>query len=207
MCWVWARAGFTDTLPPLGDGHLNKSLQCSEVSANWASVMGGAPGGQSSSFFLGKGSRQRRLRPVGSGLLPELSLKARAVFIRQARLRLLWRWQQPLETQRYVVSRATSLQVLGTGPGRGRRDTTWGGRRGGDMLQPADPWRPLGVTLTALWLLVPRWLSKAGPRPSAGGWGRWGRLPAVCLLPAGYPTIICWFELYPPKWHCLRSYW
>lgn len=51
------------------------------------------------------------------------------------------------------------------------------------MLQRSDPQGLSALTLTALWLLVPRWLSKAGPRPSAGLGRGWGPLPAVCLPP------------------------
>lgn len=84
--------------PPQGEegvGHLNKSLQCSEVSANRASVTGGGapgappgapgterepPGQRSGSFLPAKGSRRIReektARSAKKGLPPEPQLKA-----------------------------------------------------------------------------------------------------------------------------------
>lgn len=164
-------------------------MQCSEVSANRASVTGGAPRDRAahSSWERGVGSEKstpEKTAPKGC------YLSRRAVFIRQAPPRLLWGWQQPLGTRRCVSRKP-------------RVHESWepaGGRGGGPPLGAAGEvvtccsqviskasWRSHSLRRGSS---VPRWLSKAGPRPSAGLGVGWGPLPAVCLppLPATPPS-------------------
>lgn len=159
MCWVWAGAGFTDTLPSSGGvGHLNESLQCSEVSANRASVTGGAPWDRAAHSSWERGVRSEKTTPAKT--TPKgcyLSRVLKRGFIRQAPPEAPLGWQQPLETRGYVsrkpqVHKSWELAV----GGEGRRDSTWGGRRGGDMLQRSDLQGLSALTLAALWLLRPQ---------------------------------------------------
>jgi len=159
MCWVWAGAGFTDTLPSSGGvGHLNESLQCSEVSANRASVTGGAPWDRAAHSSWERGVRSEKTTPAKT--TPKgcyLSRVLKRGFIRQAPPEAPLGWQQPLETRGYVsrkpqVHKSWELAVVG----EGRRDSTWGGRRGGDMLQRSDLQGLSALTLAALWLLRPQ---------------------------------------------------
>ena len=210
MCWVWAGAGFTDTRPSSGGvGHLNKSLQCSEVSANRASVTGGAPGDRAAHSSWERGVRSEKTTPAKTtpkGCHLSRVLKRGLCSLGRRPWRLLWGWQQPLETA-LCVPEATSPQVLGTGRGRG------GGTPlgvGGEVVTCCSEVISKASRRSHSLLCgssVPRWLSKAGPRPSAGLGGGVGAAPcSLSPSPAGYPTIICWFELYPPKWHCLLTH-
>lgn len=191
MCWVWAGAGFTDTRPSSGGvGHLNKSLQCSEVSANRASVTGGAPGDRAAHSSWERGVRSEKTTPAKTtpkGCHLSRVLKRGLCSLGRRPWRLLWGWQQPLETA-LCVPEATSPQVLGTGRGEGRRDSTWGGRRGGDMLQRSDLQGLSALTLAALWLLRPQMALQGWPASIcwAGGWGGGRSLQSVslpCWLP------------------------
>lgn len=189
-----------------GVGHLNKSLQCSEVSANRASVTGGAPGDRAahSSWERGVGSEKSTPeKTVPRGCY----LSRRAVFIRRAPPEAPLGVAAAVGNTALCVPEATSPRVLGTGRGEGRRDSTWGGRRGGDMLQPSDLQGLSALTLAALWLLRPQMALQGWPASICRAGGGVGAAPcSLSPSPAGDPTIICWFELYPPKWHCLLAH-
>lgn len=141
------------------------------------------PPGQKGSSFLGKGSRVRE--DYTEGLLLEPRLKGRAAFVRQ---------EPPVEAPPGVaaavlgkaarcVPEATSPQVLGTGRGGG---TPLGA--GGEVVTCCSKVISRASLLSHSPLCgpsVPRWLSRAGPSPSAGP----GRGAACCSLwPASPPS-------------------
>lgn len=155
------------------------------------------PPGQKGSSFLGKGGRVRE--DYTEGLLLEPRLKGRAAFVRQ---------EPPVEAPpgggsssawkgSQVCPGSHKSTSLGNGAGRG--DSTWGRRRGGDMLQQSDLQGLSALALAALWLFGPQMALQGWPRSIC----RAG--PGGCLLQsvACFPTVIFWFELYSPKWHCL----
>lgn len=91
--------------------------------------------------------------------------------------------------------KSTSLR---SGVGGG---STWGVRRGGDILQQGSPRTP-AHTLSTLWLLRPHMALQGWLESICLGWG-WGMLCVSAASPFCTPTGICWVELYFLMWHCL----
>lgn len=169
--------------------------------------MGGAPGDRAAHSSWERGVGSEKTTPVGSGLLPELSLKARAVFIRQARP------EAPLAVAAALGNTALcgvpEPQVCKSWePARGRGGGTPLGA-GGEVVTCCSEVIPKASRRSHS-LLCGSSSPDGSPRLARvhlPGWGEVGAAPcSLSPSPAGYPTIICWFELYPPKWHCLLAH-